>query len=840
MRNRYLSAVSLGAIVFASAAYGQEADTPTIVIQEAAPPPVAYTFGRGGESGISRITRDGVERRKAGSGDAIQLLKAMPGVQFSNTQGLATEEALQDLRPADISISGGNIYENMIRLDGVGVNSRLDVTSTNPNHYIEGNAAASAQSVWVDVDLIDSITVHDSNISAEFGQFTGGVVEMETRRPSPLFGLSTYYGITSPDWAKFRVSDRVRDKLAGEMPDQPEYEKERFSLIMDLPASDRWRSLVSYSRNESSIVKDRGNNWRQYGPYGQSSVHETYLLKSEYDLADGLLLTGQVTYSPYESEFAHENGFDNLTYLDGGGLTSKLGLEGTRGDAEWKLDLSYVTSDTDRTSVNPGTISVSTVGTGIDWCSSTSSCAVGGPGNLIQNQKDLTLKGLWEQPLGAGNLRMGFEIAQITGRKAQPYGRSYRHGASATNEVGSNIVCADPTEEAAMTCVTGVYALGQYNESRAFDTEKQLESYSLWGEYRFDISGFDVRAGLRYDYETLLENHNFAPRLSVSHDLPWEGHNVTVAANRYYGRSFLGYALREGYPGTYIYRRTPTTVNGQKVYSDNWTIYSHTETAGYSNADLKTPYVDEFSFAVSGPVPFIGGDYRLKGVARQSEDQFSRSEGVTEPYDKETGGSATRQRYTITNDGTREYQGLSLEYTRRLGSQHALTATANWSKTKASNLSYFDVTDETDYQGDLVLYRGEIVSALAALADNQIGDFATPLTLNADLSSNWFGGRVKTNVNVHWNGDFDRVEDTGINETVNGTRYDVYDVVHYDGAFDTNLSLTAEIARTRYGTAELDIRINNLFNTIPVVNATSTSDPWQMGRNAWVGVRVRY
>lgn len=839
MRVQYLSAVSLIAVSFAGVASAQNA-TPSIVIQEDAPPPTTYSYGDGGDSGISRVTRDSVERRKPGSGDAMQVLKAMPSVQFSRSEGLANEASLQDLRPADISISGGNIYENLIRLDGVGVNSRLDVTSTNANHYIEGNAAGSAQSVWVDVDLIDTITLHDSNISAEYGQFTGGVVELETRKPSPLFGISTYYGVTRPELAQFRMSDRVRDSLGNNVPDEPEYEKERFSLIVDLPANDRWRSLLSYSRNEVSLVKDRGTNWAKYGTYGQSSLHETYLLKSEYDLAEGLLLTGQIIYSPYESEFAHANGYDNLTFLNGGGLTSKLGLQGSRGQAEWKLDLSYVTTDTDRTSVNPGTTSVSTVGTGIDWCDSTSSCAVGGPGNLIQRQEDLTLKGSWEQPLSSGDLSMGFELAQITGRKAQPYSRSYRHGASAAAEVGTTIACADPSEAAAMTCVPGRWALGQYNEARAFDTEKQLESYALWGEYRFDVGGFDIRAGLRYDYETLLENHNLAPRLSVRHDLPWEGHSVTVAANRYYGRSFLGYALREDYPGNYIWRRSPTMVNGQKVYSDDWQLYSHTETASYSNADLKTPYADELSFAVRGPVPVIGGEYRFKGVARDSEDQFSRSEGVTESYDKETGGAATRQRYSITNDGSRKYRGLSLEYNRSLGGNHFISANANWSKTKSSNIGYFDVTDETDFEGDMVLYRGEIVSALRALADNQVEDFGTPLMLNADLSSNWMGGRIKTNVNVRWTDSFDRVEDTGINQTVDGTRYDVYDVVKYDSSMDANLSMTAEIARTRYGTAELDVRINNLFNTIRVPNATSTSDPWQMGRNAWVGVRVRY
>lgn len=844
MLKTYASAVSLAALsvaVFnANPAQAQETAVPTIVVQEQSDPVSSgYVFGRGGDSGTSIVGRDAVERRKAGSGDATQLLKLMPGVQFSREAGDLDPEAIQDLRPADISISGGNIYENMITLDGVGVNSRLDVSADNPNHFEEGNAAGSAQTVWVDVDLIDSITLRDSNISAEFGQFTGGVVQMTTRSPSHQFGLSTYYGRTSPDLAQFRMADSVKLELDGDEPDAPVYDKERFSFIVDLPAGERLRTLLSYARNEASVTKDRGSSWRQYGPYGQSSLKETWLLKGEYDLADDLLLTGQINYSPYETEFAHQNGYDNLTVLSGGGLTTTLGLQGRRDAAEWQLDLSYVRSDTDRTSENPGTLAVSTVGTGIDWCSS-STCSVGGPGNLVQRQEDVILKGSWDQPLTDGDLRLGFEISHITGRKAQPYDRSYRHGANAAAEVGATIVCADPAENAAQTCVDGRYALGQFNETLAYDTERAFEAYGLWAEYAFDWGGFDIRAGLRYDHETFLGNHDFAPRLSVSRQLPWEGHYVTVGANRYYGRSFLGYALREDYPGTVIWRRTPTMVNGEKVFSNNWKIYSHTQAARYSNADLSTPYSDELTLAFNGPVPYLGGDYRVRGVIRDGQDQFSSSRASREQYDQLTGETALQNVYQVTNDGERDYRGLSVEYIRRLGQHHALTLNAIWSRTKSTNISYFDISEDVEFDNVLVLYNGMIVPRLEAIADNQIGDFAAPWTVNADLSSQWFDGRLRTSVNARWMDGFSRVEDTQVNQTVDGTRYDVFGVVDYNASLDVNLSLTAEVARTRYGTAELDVRINNLFNSVLNQNSTSTSNPWQLGRNAWIGVRVRY
>src|SRR5690606_115649 len=125
-----------------------------------------------------------------------------------------------------------------------------------------------------------------------------------------------------------------------------------------------------------------------------------------------------------------------------------------------------------RDSERPGTVNVSTTA-GIDWCSG-SSCSLGGPGILWQEQKDTTLKGRWTQPLGVGRLRAGFEIADISAEKGQPYSAAFRHVSSTAAqlrvEVGPQTVCLDPAEAAAGTCVTGAYALAQRNDATAFDT----------------------------------------------------------------------------------------------------------------------------------------------------------------------------------------------------------------------------------------------------------------------------------------------------------------------------------------------------------------------------------
>src|SRR5690606_3327265 len=86
-------------------------DAPTIALQDQRPASRSYHFGEAVDSGSSTFKREAVEDQASGSGDANEVLKALPTVQFSSTQGRASRAELQDLRPENISISGGGISE---------------------------------------------------------------------------------------------------------------------------------------------------------------------------------------------------------------------------------------------------------------------------------------------------------------------------------------------------------------------------------------------------------------------------------------------------------------------------------------------------------------------------------------------------------------------------------------------------------------------------------------------------------------------------------------------------------------------------------------------------------
>ncbi len=841
MRHLLSSAAAVALLANAGGAAAQAAPQtppkpiPTVVIDDSGAAPAAPVYGTGVEAGTTTLNREAVDSRAPGSGDVNSLLRILPTVQFSNSAGAASRESLQDLRPETISISGGSVNENLFVLDGVGVNSYMYDGDEGAGDFTGfGVAAASAQTHWVDASLVGELTVRDSNISARYGDFTGGVVEIATRAPSHVFGFETYYGLTSDGMAEYRVSDLARTAIgSGAMPATPEFEKERFGFSADLPVNERLRLLAGYNRSTSTVTNFPGNNYLAYGAFNLRSKGENVLLKAEYDLADTVTLTGQVNYTPYESQARQINtAYDNLITSNGGGLTARIGLDGERGTAAWSLDLTY--ANTDNTRDAPwGTFNISTAAPGMAGCSATTSCTIGAAGDFIQEQDDIRLRGDWTQPLGLGNLSVGFEVSNVKAHRERPQ-ELISH---LTSNISVNTVCV---KGESLACRNGSYALTTQLRYGAFDARAEINAYALWAEYQLDLAGFDVRAGLRYDHEDFLDNHNIAPRLSVSRDLPWAGMNLTAGLNRYYNRSFVGYALREGAGVTRTYTRTPTIVGTERRWSDNWVLSSHTDSNRYSGLGLDTPYSDEATLALTGPFAWIGGEYRIKGVLRDTRDMIARSVRTTETYDRETGTTATRSVYTATNDGERSYRGLSLEYTRRFGDNHTLTMSTNFSHTDATNLNYFAMADEIELSGQKVFYNGEVVDLLEAIADNQLQDYASPFILNGDWSARWFDGRVRTNVNARYREGYQRVADTGVNTTVGGVSYDVYGKVDIKDSVDVNLSTQVDVARTAYGSVSLDLRVNNLFNTVLNDNYISPAQPYQLGRNAWASVKFRY
>ncbi|GAB5350030.1 TonB-dependent receptor plug domain-containing protein [Alteriqipengyuania sp. 357] len=794
---------------------------------EVAPP---VELGSGVDSGVTRIERQDIEIRSPGSGDVNELLRILPTAQFDRNRGIATRESIQDIRPAQISISGGHYYDNNFTVDGIGVNSRLDVTNDNPQSLFE-LAGPSAQALWVDSELVGSVTVLDSNISAEYGEFTGGSVDIQTRDPRRILGVTATVSHSNDGLSHYKISKAARDAFeeAGrELPQQPEFDKWRYGATIDLPVSQDASLLLGYNRSEAWVINYAGANYgggaRQF-----RSISDNVLVKGLLDITPDTKLTGQFVYSPYSSTSSTPVAVNSTVDSHGGGITAKLGLE-HEGDVSWKLSGAFSHSDTGREaeqfhySIDSGT------GAG-DFCDSRN-CSTGGIGDFDQSQNSYVLDASFDAFLGSHlQLRGGIDYEHLDAANTRPEeARMYSRA-----DVDPDIVCVG---DQGLACETGSYALTQYNVYPEHDIDIALDSVGVWTEALLRIDALTLRGGVRYDYESFLGNHVFAPRLAASYRVPGSDVEISLGANRYYGRSMVTYAIREQVPDWSLWRRNGTATDGTLQYSDDdWYLYRVTSAVGYRDSDLDTPYSDELTAAVSGKV--LGGTARLKGILRNGENEFARSPRRDDVVDNGDGTGTTYRFYEMTNAGTTRYRGVSLEWSRSFG-RHAVVLSANYSKTKRTNPDYTANVDNVLFEDEPVLYQGEQYTTFDIRDMNQALNFASPILANATWSSSWLDARLKTNLSVHYRGSFDRIEDTGINEVIDGIRHDVYDLAHYPDSIDVDLNAQAEVVRSRYGTLILDARVTNLLDTVPATDYISTSNPYQLGRSAWVGAKFRF
>ncbi len=102
--------------------------------------------------------------------------------------------------PNQLTISGGFAYDNVFLVDGVDVNDNL--LGTVNDLYIE--------------DAIGEIQVLTSGVSAEYGRFSGGVVNIVTKNGSNRFAGSYRTTFTRPSWTKETPFESANNIERGE------------------------------------------------------------------------------------------------------------------------------------------------------------------------------------------------------------------------------------------------------------------------------------------------------------------------------------------------------------------------------------------------------------------------------------------------------------------------------------------------------------------------------------------------------------------------------------------------------------------------------------------------
>jgi len=756
------------------------------------------------DTGLSVLSADAIGASHQGGMDTSELLNVLPFVQLDVERNEGSAESEQHMRPSDISISGGQFYENNIMIDGVSVNSLMNVTQDeDTEHYDEVNGQTS-QTFYVDPMLLEAVAVQDSNVSAQYGNFSGGAVDYQIREPGDEFHARISVGMQKDEMIYYIGEDLSYDPY-------PDFMKYKTSISFDLPLTEKLKVLLAYSRSESQSYYTLDEDYGGY-EYTNGDISETFTLKSTYDFHDSLSSTFMLSTSPYESEYTSDDDFDSVRISQSSGLISYLSLNGYTDDYDWTGKLSYNESDASRDWDGDRYKWDTDSDYGSTLCDG-SYCYEGGFGDIEQIQQDYTLALSATTEIGDGILSVGSESIYSRAYKSRLESNTFYNKYVLDEDDG--IVCA-PHDDACMSDIAFTSAI-IYD---AYAAEVSIFSQTLWTEYQHDFDSVTLRGGLRYEYENYLDNHNIAPRLSGT----WEftpDYFVTAGLNRYYGRNMLAHAMKSATPATTTNTRdlnSDGTLSGWE-YSTSGTDYD------YSQSNLNTPYSDELSLVFTVPT-MLDGNFRIKGIMRQHRDGFS----TLSEYDADQG-----YLYTLGNNGATDYQGIAFEWSGRV-ENHAFTANIAWSETRkvGGTTSYMSETDIDDLRNNDIYYDGQVMSEYDMYLLEDPENFGTPLRASISWSATWWQEKLQTLATVRYRGEYNKIDETNTTVEVDGQDYEVYEKDAVNAYTEVNLNARMEIFRTEQAKGNVDVRMTNIFNTDPY----SESSSYRRGRAFWVDLSI--
>ncbi|OHU84532.1 hypothetical protein BKN38_02820 [Helicobacter sp. CLO-3] len=306
-------------------------------------------------SAAGTISRGMIESNPSGNGDITSLLRMLPNVQYDNAQLRSTTPG--EIDPANISISGGLFYQNNFQLDGFNMNNDLDPAGSNGSNPVATTALPGrSQGLNVDTSLLESIKVQDSNVSAAYGGFTGGVVEANTKRATKKFGAKISYQVTQGDatpgafsMTKYHIYDTGNQELENFLNstsagNQPNFIKHVIRSSLESKINDKAGIIASFSTTQSFIPLNAYGT-EQTEPvldsYRKTQKRQSYnfFLKGNYDVTSDFRLEASYAYMPQYNEYFILNSINSDFDLVSGGHQATL-------KALWDNALGFLTAQT--------------------------------------------------------------------------------------------------------------------------------------------------------------------------------------------------------------------------------------------------------------------------------------------------------------------------------------------------------------------------------------------------------------------------------------------------------------------------------------------------------------
>jgi hypothetical protein len=829
------------------------------------------------DTGTTVFDANNVRMRTDGSGDANTFLRNLPNVQYQNDTSIdagVNAQSLIDTKPLEPSINGARPYENNFIVNGVSTKTitgtvertsdPLSDTTLTPN--IDSIYGLHSQQLFIPAEFLDKATVIDSNASAEYGEFMGGVILYDlTAPPTDRYRASVDFSRHTDRMTNFILA--TEDGLNPNDRKQPKFEKNNLAASLGAPITNDLAFIVQasqktaeaqkqkhYTLYSGDITEDSENNFFRGAVSLKSGIGKFTLDSSLTDYHQywegnqyrDLAITTDTQSS--STQLKHETELPALQL-------SGIGLGGVKLESRAYYNSSEATNLSDgdtvwnwvgaRRSRNAATgVWTESFRTSVlsDWCrpvpietlpnsgsAANLTCREGGYADMLQGQEDVGLNAKMTGDILFGSFKVGGELKSVEGHRARLEDYTM-YGVSTIVPTGRTIICTSDDD----ACNSEQYASSR-NIAPAFDVKATVNALHFYSEIDQTIGWFNIRAGARVDYEDYFENLNIAPRLAGT-VTPISGLSFTGGFNRYYEGESLFYALRDQQPRAVPAYSRSLQSNG---YLSPWSTSQNGATYTYLDDGAETPFADEYTGTVRIREPLLGGQIRLKYLERHSEKQYSSDPCV--------GISNCKQ---LNNDGEKFYRSATAEYEKHWHTTNtpylneaAVTIGLTWSEqtANAARNTYYDDIEDLDGNGipdNPILYNGH--SYTRAGFDFVTGNLDIPIRVGATLSTVWFNNVLELNFSAGYNFGYEGVYDTDdieLFEDENGVvrNHDVWS----DKKFKTTLKLDVSGQINVSENAAINFDIYNITNSTG--NSVATyNNPWVIGRSYWVGSTVRF
>ncbi len=753
-------------------------------------------------TGASTFDQQQIKQIPTRNNNTSDLLRLMPGVQMpedadsSNTAG--------EIAPSAVSISGGRPYDNNFQIDGIGNNSLLNPQLQTPSHI--NDVPGHPQEIFLLNNLVQEITALRSNISARYGGFTGGVIDIKTIDPADTLGGTISYRASHSNWTEFHIDSSNQDVFDNSVSEkhQPHFFKQNITATLHTPINDQSGMVFAYSILDSDIPL---NNLGISEP--QHRMSENYFVKYKNNINDETTLTLSGLYAPYEGDYFLKNTKDSGYSIEGGGGTLNGKLEHSSNLGESDFTLSLKTSSNSRRSPDNR---YNWRNTGIkDWGPKNFS-AEGGYGDIDKDQQSL-----------AGNLNHQFNAFRMnrsthninTGLDAEYAETNYDRLTETINfsvaSANPNVDCNGDTSD----CIDGEQFLWAKNVYPKDNADAHLTQLALYVEDNIVFKGLTLRPGLRGSWDDYLENVNLSPRMATAYDLFGNGATTLIAGvNRYYGRSLLTIRLAEQKTPYSTWRRSRTL--DLNNHPEPWSKIPRSTIPTSRVSELDTPYSDEITVGLKQKL--FSGLLELEYIDRQGRDLIVTRHYETDPISK--------IKYSEwSNAGRSHHQQANIGWIRDWD-KSTLSMTATWQKSTSNSSSYTDSDSEFD---ELIWYKGKISTRYEMLLSDYNRPFRAAAIFTTEISP-----RLTFSNTTTYRSSYKSTEKTGDTHLLpDATEIDIYEDVSNDQALIFDWKLGLDVLQRKNLSLTLTLDIYNVFGHQTHLGSSDTD--YELGRQFWLG-----